>query len=421
MSPRARSLVGSGARGLALTAVLLYALNLRAPMTALAPVIGDVSADLALTPAAAGLLTGVPVLCFALATPLAAALLARVGVATMVSVSLLTILGGTVLRSVGDLTTALAGTVLIGVAITVGNVAVPMVIGRDFPGYVARATGLYTAALNAGSVLTTTLTAPLAVLVGWRWALASWGLMAVVALVVWQRVYGRHGPQSDVRRAAEVAADDARAATAAEPTPPDGATPVATPPAPGPRSALRRPVTWLLAGSFAGQAFSYYAVTAWLPSILHDTLGMDRTASGGGAALFQLAGIAGGLGVPLALGRRLPPHRLVLVITALWLTLPVGLALAPQGWVLWCLLAGVAQGGNFAVIFTIVAERAGSMSAARQMSAGVQTVGYAGGAVGPTLVGAVHEATGDWTGPLGVVVLALTLMVVCGFTAARRG
>ena len=65
----------SAARGLLLAAVLLYALNLRAPITALAPVVDDVRADLGLSAATVGLLTGIPVLCFALATPFMAVLL----------------------------------------------------------------------------------------------------------------------------------------------------------------------------------------------------------------------------------------------------------------------------------------------------------------------------------------------------------
>ena len=219
------------------------------------------------------MLTGVPVLCFALATPFMAVLLGRLGTGRVVAASLVTVLAGTLLRSADGFGTALVGTVLIGVAITAGNVAVPVVIGRDFPGHVPRVTGLYTAALNGGSVLTTTLTAPLADVVGWRWALASWGLLAVVALVVWQRAYPFGRPEPVVVVATTGAPD-----------------------------VWRRPVTWFLAVAFAGQAFGYYAVSAWLPSLLHDTLGLERAASGGAAALFQLFGMVGGIAVPIALG-----------------------------------------------------------------------------------------------------------------------
>lgn len=392
-----RPLVGPAARGLLLSAVLLYALNLRAPITALAPVVEPLRDDLGLSAAGAGVLTGVPVLCFALATPLVSVLLARLGTSLVVAASLVTVLLGTVLRSSGGFTTALVGTVLIGVAITAGNVAVPVVIGRDFPGHVARVTGLYTAALNGGSVLTTTLTAPLAELVGWRWAIASWGLMAVAALVVWLRAYGarRTAPERAPARAGAV---DAR---------PD---------------VLRRAVTWLLAVSFAGQAFGYYAVSAWLPSVLHDELGLAPTASGGAAALFQLFGMVGGIGVPLALGRRVPVRVVMVAISVGWVLLPVGLLVAPGWWPVWCTLAGVAQGGNFAVIFTVVATTAGSQSGARRMSAAIQTFGYGCAALGPSVLGAVHTASGGWTAPLLVVLASvLTMSVAAQLALGRAG
>jgi CP family cyanate transporter-like MFS transporter len=380
----------SAARGLLLAAVLLYALNLRAPITALAPVVDDVSRDLGLSAAGVGLLTGVPVLCFALATPLMAVLLGRLGTSRVVAASLVAVLAGTLLRSADGFGTALVGTVLIGVAITAGNVAVPVVIGRDFPGSVARVTGLYTAALNGGSVLTTTLTAPLADVIGWRWALAAWGLMAVAALVVWQRAYPVGRPEPVVLVATSAAPD-----------------------------VWRRPVTWFLAVAFAGQAFGYYAVSAWLPSVLHDTLGIERAASGGAAALFQLFGMVGGIAVPLALGRRAPVPVLSAAIVLGWVALPVGLLLAPAWWPVWCTLAGVAQGGNFAVIFTVIASTAGSPAAARRMSATVQSIGYGCAALGPSVLGAVHASSGGWTAPLLVVLGALLAMGLASGLALR--
>ncbi|MBO3086560.1 MFS transporter [Cellulomonas fengjieae] len=384
----------SAARGVLLAAVLLYALNLRAPITALAPVVDDVRTGLGLTAAGVGLLTGIPVLCFALATPLMAVLLGRLGTGRVVAASLVTILVGTVLRVSDGFGTALVGTVLIGVAITAGNVAVPVVISRDFPGHVPRVTGLYTAALNGGSVLTTTLTAPLADLVGWRWALASWGLLAVVALVAWQRAFPVGRPEPVVVVAASAAP-----------------------------AVWRRPVTWFLAVAFAGQSFSYFAISAWLPSVLQDTLGLERAASGGAAAFFQLFGMLGGIAVPVALGRRAPVAAVSAVIVLGWLTLPVGLLLAPSWWALWCTFAGVAQGGNFAVIFTVIASTAGSPAAARRMSATVQTVGYSCAALGPSVLGAVHTSSGGWTAPLLVELGALVTMGVAsalGLRSMRR-
>lgn len=66
-----------GAAWLLPAAIVLIALNFRGPIVATAPVIGDVRADLGLTATIAGLLTTIPVLCFALATPFASWVIAK--------------------------------------------------------------------------------------------------------------------------------------------------------------------------------------------------------------------------------------------------------------------------------------------------------------------------------------------------------
>ncbi len=412
-----RKVPQGGISGLLLAGICIYALNLRAPITGLPTVVTDVAADLALTPAEAGILTGLPVLCFALLTPGASAFLARLGVGNAVTVSLVTVLVGTLLRSVGGFGTALVGTVLIGAAITIGNVAVPVIVGRDFAGSASTVTGLYTAALNVGSVLTTTFTAPLAQDVGWRWALASWSSLAAIALVVW-RFAARRLRTDEVPRPRPTSAGQAATDGAA----PEGSSGQST--ATGPPTAndgagtghhpnvLRRPLTWLLAFGFGCQAFGYYAVTAWLPTLLADQIGLPRESAGGAASLFQLLAIVGGIAVPMALARKASVRLVAMSITAAWLTLPIGLLVAPELWPLWCSLAGVAQGGNFTVIFTLVAVRTSAARDARRMSATVQTTGYACAALAPSAIGAVHTASSGWTVPLAVMLADLLLMTV---------
>jgi CP family cyanate transporter-like MFS transporter len=386
--------------GFLLAALLLVALNLRAPLTSLPPVVGQISDALALSPAQAGLLTSVPVLCFAVFTPLASVLVARVGPERAVLVAVAGLFAGQLIRSaVPSLTVALIGTAVLGAGITVGNVAVPVVIARDFLRRSAAVTGAYSAMMNVGSALATTLTVPLALMWGWQWALAGWASLAVVAFVVWSAA---------IRRV-----DDAA---------PRSGTPAAGGPGHDGRPQLGRPVAVLVAllcVAFAGQSSAYYAVTAWLPQILHSQLGVDVAAAGGLAAPFQLTAVLGSLGVPFALGRRAPMRVVSVALVALWIALPAGMLLAPGAAVAWVALAGVAQGGNFTVIFTLIAQRSPSVAAARRASAIVQTVGYVFAALAPTVLGAARTASGGWTVPLLGVVGVLAVMGVTMAVATR--
>ena len=119
-------------------------------------------------------------LCFGLAAPGASALIARTGVERSVLLSLLGMLIGVLIRSAGGIPAALVGTLVMGLAITIGNVVSPVIIGRDFRGRAATVTGGYTAALNVGSMITLSATGPLASF-GWQLALAFSAVLPLLA------------------------------------------------------------------------------------------------------------------------------------------------------------------------------------------------------------------------------------------------
>ena len=371
---------------LLMLAIGLIALNMRGPLVAVAPVIAQLEDDLGFTPVELGFLTGIPVLCFALAAPLASLAGRKLGPEFAITLTLLGVLFGVVVRSAGGGALVMLGTVILGVAITIGNIVVPLIIRRDFtPARQGAAMGTYTAALNIGSFLTSMVSAPLADLLGWRPAIAASGLFAVAAAAVWVIAVGR------------------RAFIPA-------AIPAADPRRPG--KLTSRWITAALTFGFAGQAFSYYGVTAWLPSLLSDELGMSPAAAGAGSSLFQILAIVGGLGVPLA-ARFASTTAVGLALGLLWLTVPVGLLLAPELWWLWCSFGGVAQGGGITLIFLAIIRLARDQASAARMSAVVQGTGYSFGAVAPTLLGYVHGTTGAWTGPL--------LMILCSVAAFILG
>lgn len=376
-----------------LACIGLIALNMRGPFVAVAPVVGPMQRDLGFSPVELGLLTGIPVLCFSLAAPLASLAARRLGAEVAITLTLLGVLAGVVVRSAGGGALVMLGTVIVGVAITIGNIAVPLIIRRDFSSRrQGSALGIYTAALNIGSFITSVVTAPLAELAGWRPALAATALFAVAAIAFWVPSAGRG--------AFVPAADDGS----------------------GGPSATGRPASqWITVGltvGFAGQAISYYGVTAWLPTLLSDELGMAPAAAGAGSSLFQILAIAGGLGVPMV-ARFTSTTAVALALGGMWLCVPLGLLLAPELWWLWSSLGGVAQGGGITVIFIAIIKLARDQASAGRMSAVVQGVGYCFAAAAPTAVGYVNSVSGGWTMPL-LVILGSVLAFILGTTLSVR-
>jgi CP family cyanate transporter-like MFS transporter len=378
---------------LLLAGVLLAGFNLRGAIAAVSPVLPDVRAELGLSTTVAGLLTALPVLCFAALAPAAAWFGRRLGPERAVLVGLVTLTAATVLRVLDGAPVLLAGTFVIGAAMTVGNVLLPPVVKRDFGARAGTVTGLYTATFAAGAAAAAALTAPIAGRWGWRTGLACWAAPALVACVVWA-LASRGAP------ARVLASGVAQAGI----------------------RVWRLPLAWAVSGILALQSGLYYAVTAWLPSLLADQLGGGPGAAGATAAsLFQILGIPGTLVVPVLVGRWSGQRGLGLAVVAGWVILLVGLLAAPAAWPVWAVVGGLAQGAGLSLAFTLQVLRSADDDQARRLSGMAQLVGYSGGAVGPLAVGALVALSGGWTLPVVVLLVLAVGYAALALVAGRAG
>ncbi len=389
--------------GLVLVAIVAVSLTLRSPIAAVSPVLGELRADLGLGPGAAGLLTSLPVLCFAVASAAVLGLYRRLGAERAVVLSMVVLAAGTLLRSSpgGSPVPALVGTVVIGLAITVGNVVVPVVAKRDFGDRSPAVVGIYTAALTAGAAVAAAGTAPVADRVGWRGGLVVWVGLVVVAIASWVLVLRRH------RRSG-------------------------APPAPttGPPLTLRRDRTaWALTVLFGAQSALYYSMTAWLPSLLASSpheggISLDRAQAGVALSVMQVFGIVGSLLVPALValvGRRGHDQRgLGVAVGVAWAVPLVGLLLAPQLWPVWAVVIGLGQGAGISLGFALMVLRAKDDHVAAGLSGFVQTGGYLLAAGTPVLVGESYDASGGWQLPLVLMAVMAVVLGASGVVAGAR-
>lgn len=164
---------GSSARGpsqlMLLVTVLIVAANLRPAITAVGPLIERIGEDTGLGPAALGLLGAIPAVGFGVVALFVAAAGRRWGLERSIFFALLLLAAGTLLRSLplGGFS-LFAGTILLSAAIGVGNVLVPAVVKRDFPGRVPAVTGLYTAVLVGCAAVASGTAVPVAAAHGWE-------------------------------------------------------------------------------------------------------------------------------------------------------------------------------------------------------------------------------------------------------------
>ena len=393
--------LGSGG-GLLLTAFIALALTLRSPITAIAPVINELRAAFTMSSLVAGLLTSIPVFCYGAMTPLASQIIARTSVETSIFVTLAGSVLGMTLRSSGGIELALLGTVILGMALTIGNIVSLLVIARDFSSRARLVTGIYTAAINVGTMLTSGLTAPLASVFGWRMALAGAVVLVVPTMALWLVV--------QLRRKQSVLSDKGPTVR------PDRTDPHARP-APGGKPVWRRSHVWMLMVALAAHLFIYYGLTAWLPAYLMSAVAMTPSSAGLVASLFQILALLGSFGIPALAGRFGAP-RLLVGMAVCWTVTPLGLFLEPQAWLVWAITCGIATGGGFTAIFMLIMNYSRDLDDNRRISSLVQGGAYGISALGPMIVGSLNQAHGGWSASflllagVGGVMLAAAIRLV---------
>ncbi len=136
---------------LLIAGILMIATTLRVTFTGAAPLLETIRSDYGLSTAQTGLLTTLPLLAFALVSPLAAGIARRFGMERSLFAAMLLICAGIALRSLPSAALLFAGTAIIGCGIALGNVLLPGLIKRDFSQHVAGLTGAYSLTMGAAA------------------------------------------------------------------------------------------------------------------------------------------------------------------------------------------------------------------------------------------------------------------------------
>jgi CP family cyanate transporter-like MFS transporter len=378
---------------LALAGLLLAAVNLRLAVTSVGPVLEEVRHGLGMSATVAGLLTSLPVVCFAAVGFAAPRLARRFGAAAVIAAGLVILAAGLAVRAYVPgtvLFVALSGVALAGIALV--NVLLPVIVKDRFPDRVGTMTGLYSVALNVGATAAAAATVPITRAAGgdWRFGLASWALVAALAVPPWLLL--------------------ARDRGAAPP-------PVAGPVTPDLRI-TRSPVAWALGAYFGLQATSAYVMIGWLPQIYRDA-GLSAEKAGVLFAVTSFLGVPLGFAVTSLAGRLRSQSLLAVLLGLAGMVGYAGLWASPAGapWV-WAVLLGLANCA-FPLALTMIPLRGRSPATVVTLSAFAQGVGYVIAIPGPILVGLLHDASGGWRLPLAFMVVLMVPQLIAGFLAGR--
>ncbi|WP_216081569.1 CynX/NimT family MFS transporter [Citrobacter sp. MGH 55] len=376
---------------LLIAGILMIATTLRVTFTGAAPLLEAIRTDYGLTTAQTGLLTTLPLLAFALVSPLAAGIARRIGMERSLFAAMLLICGGVAVRSLPDASLLFLGTAIIGCGIALGNVLLPGLIKRDFSQHVARLTGAYSLTMGAAAALGSALVVPLALSgFGWRGALLLLMVFPLLALLIWLPQW-RHTAHANVTTSRTLHA----------------------------RGIWRSPLAWQVTLFLGINSLIYYVIIGWLPAILISH-GYSEAQAGSLHGLLQLATASPGLLIPLVLHRFHDQRCIAALVSLMCAVGAAGFWFMPDQAVLWTLLFGFGSGATMILGLTFIGLRASSAHQAAALSGMAQSVGYLLAACGPPLMGGIHDAQGDWQIPLLTVAALAIAMAIFGFYAGRN-
>lgn len=371
-------------------------INLRAPITSVGPVVPELQAVFGLSNAMAGLITTVPLLMFAVLSPIASLLANRFNIKLVVWCSLVSILLGLLLRVSGFWMWLYVGTAFIGAGIAMCNVLMPPLVKQEFPNRMGLLTGIYSVSMS----LVASLASGLSISIGqwsgygWKGSLGFWLVCAVVGLMVWSTqlkgVSISRYPVGMMKQASF-------------------------------STFLRLPKAWMVTFFMGIQSLLFYCAVAWFPVLLQDW-GMSSESSGWALSFIPLSQLPVMFVAPIFIAK-MNDHRPLLWVVGVTLIAGILLMVLFRLTYVWpaVVLYGIGSGLAFSLVMMWFVMRTSTTESSAKLSGMAQSVGYAIAAVAPPLFGWVHDLTDSWDLPLFFLLLMSLLLVLFGVRISLPG
>lgn len=378
--------------------IMLIAANLRAALTSVGPLLEQIQQQLALSATAAGLLNSLPLILFAILSPVTPALAKRIGIERTLGLALLMLVLGIGLRSQQPQSLLWLGSGLIGAAIAFANVVLPTLVKRDFPQRAAAMISAYAAVMSLVAATASGIAVPLATLNdnGWRFSLLCWGALAILALIVWL-------PQ--LRNPTALPTPTTSAGAGALPT--------------RIRSPWGSALGWQVALFMGLQSVTFYTIIGWF-SAFAVSHGTSPQQAGFELFIYQVVAIVANFFMVIILPRARDQRMIALFSSLLILIGIAGLLWLPDSSLVWLVFAGLGAGSSLVLALSFFGLRSQHHHQAALLSGMAQSVGYLLAAVGPTLFGLLHDLTQSWTVPLGILLGLTVIQMLFGILAGRN-
>jgi MFS transporter, CP family, cyanate transporter len=363
--------------------LFVASLALRPQILAIGPLLPLIRDDLGLSAGIAGLLTTIPVLCMGVFAPVGPRLAARFGSGLAFAACLVTIVGFGLIRAAApSVPLVMLSTLGIGIGIGCAGAIPSMIVSQRLPGRPALGTGAYAGGIVAGSTLAASFAVPLALGDDWRRALLIISIASIGSVVAWLVLVGTDGGRDTAARVAR-------------------------------RLPWGDRTGWLLVLVFGLQSVLFYGIVSWLPNAFVER-GWTTTDAGTLIGVFNGVGLVTTIGVPLVADRLGARRPQLLLSSAVAVVALLGIIAAPDLAFAWVAILGLSLGAVFPLVLTLPLDVADDPSRVGSVAALMLLGGYVLSSVGPVVLGAARDISGDFGASLWMLVaIAVALVVSC--------
>lgn len=398
--------------------ITFIAANLRAPLTAVGPLVEQIRGSLHISNTLAGMITTLPLFAFAGFSPFAPRLARKFGTKLVLLLSLIFLMFGIILRSLFGGVGLFLGTAIIGLSISVGNVLIPSLFKQEFPERIGVMTGIYNVSMGLFGAIASGISVPVAAEsgLGWGGALSLWAALSFVSIIFWIPQVTRRRQETSSDREMVGSYIKAKSKDIRKEKNEMGSVKGEFI---NKVNLWKSHLAWQVTVYMGLQSMVLYCMVAWLPAILIQQ-GMDSSRAGFMLSLYQLASLPIAFVGSVLAGRKSNQRPLVIIASLCVLIGLLGIFFGGTGLTfLWVIMIGSGGALTFSLAIIFFSFRTKNADEAARLSGMAQSIGYLLAAFGPMIFGFLHDEFNNWALPLIILIGIAGLCLLAGLGASR--
>ena len=378
--------------------VIFLSLILRTPITSVGAIVGPLKSILDINNTVAGFITTIPLIAFAIFSPMVAKLSNKAGLEKTLLLAAVIISIGLGLRFYINTYVFFITTFIIGVGITIGNVLLPGLVKKYYPKKLGLMTGFYAVVMNVGAAVAAGISYPIlsSNIGGEKFstglAVNIWIIIAIINIFVYTAM-SKNSSVSEIKDEHEKV-----------------------------HGYFKYSKMWTIMLSMGLQSALFYCSVSWFAEIMISKDFSPETA-GLLLSISQFAQFPSTFIVPILADKVHNKLIIPVVITIGYLVSLVGMLYTSGNFVLmltFIIIFALAGGGSFSYVMYLFSVKSRNEREAADISGLAQSGGYLLAAVFPPLLGYIRDIS-DWNKALYVLILTAAVLLVTLVHCSSKG